>query len=97
MVIFGAGTAGIGIADQIRGAMVREGLSPEGAIGRFWCVDRHGLITSDMTEHVGEYQAMYARPAGWKGAAPGTGWSCPETLLARVDAAHRARPPAGFA
>lgn len=64
VVIFGAGTAGIGIADQIRSALVREGLSQEDAIDRFWCVDRHGLITSDMTERLGEYQAMYARPAG---------------------------------
>jgi malate dehydrogenase (oxaloacetate-decarboxylating) len=64
VVIFGAGTAGIGIADQIRGAMVREGLSQEDAIDRFWCVDRHGLITTDMTKALAEYQAMYARPAG---------------------------------
>src|SRR5450755_670187 len=39
IVIFGAGTAGIGIADQIRGAMMREGLSRKDAVGRFWCVD----------------------------------------------------------
>src|SRR5690349_2067915 len=64
VVIFGAGTAGIGIADQIRGAMVREGLSQEDALDRFWCVDRHGLIISGMTEDLADYQAIYARPAG---------------------------------
>src|SRR5579864_3712204 len=48
VVIFGAGTAGIGIADQICDAMVREGLSKEDATRRFWCVDRQGLLTSDM-------------------------------------------------
>ncbi len=43
VVIFGAGTAGMGIADQIRDAMVREGLSKEDAASRFWCVDRPGF------------------------------------------------------
>ena len=43
VVIFGAGTAGIGVADQIREAMVREGLSEEEAARCFWCVDRQGL------------------------------------------------------
>src|SRR3954454_12179305 len=46
VVILGAGTAGIGIADQISDAMVREGLSKDEAVRRFWCVDRHGLLTS---------------------------------------------------
>jgi malate dehydrogenase (oxaloacetate-decarboxylating) len=89
MVIFGAGTAGIGIADQIRGAMVREGLSPEAAIDRFWCVDRHGLITSDMKEHLGEYQSMYARPAAecksWRHGRNGDGIGLAEVV-------HRVNP-----
>jgi malate dehydrogenase (oxaloacetate-decarboxylating) len=70
VVIFGAGTAGIGVADQIRDAMVREGLSKQEAATRFWCVDRQGLITSDMLDQLSDYQAAYARPAGeskaWK-------------------------------
>ena len=48
VVIFGAGTAGIGVADQMRDAMVREGLSRDDAARRFWCVDRQGLLTADM-------------------------------------------------
>src|SRR5437868_7165515 len=44
VVIFGAGTAGIGVADQLRHTMVREGLGQEEAVRRFWCVDRHGLV-----------------------------------------------------
>ena len=78
IVIFGAGTAGIGIADQIRDAMVREGLSKADAASRFWCVDRQGLLTSDMSQRLGEYQAPYVRPAAeskaWKrddGSGPG--------------------------
>jgi len=64
VVIFGAGTAGVGVADQMRDAMVREGLSKEEAARRFWCVDRQGLLTADLDGQLGEHQAAYARPAG---------------------------------
>ncbi len=63
VVIFGAGTAGIGIADQIRDAMVREGLSNEEATAHFWCVDRAGLLTTEMAGQLHDYQVTYARPA----------------------------------
>ena len=70
VVIFGAGTAGLGIADQIRDAMMREGLSQEDASARFWLVDTSGLLTDDMGERLRDYQAPYARPAAevkrWK-------------------------------
>ncbi|MCR6875813.1 hypothetical protein NHG41_32850 [Bacillus thuringiensis] len=38
VVVFGAGTAGIGIADQVRDAMVRVGVSEEESYKRFWCI-----------------------------------------------------------
>lgn len=70
VVIFGAGTAGIGVADQIRDAMVREGLTREDASRQFWCVDRQGLLTRDMEADLRQDQAVYARPAAetrsWK-------------------------------
>jgi malate dehydrogenase (oxaloacetate-decarboxylating) len=63
VVIFGAGVAGIGIADRIRDAMVREGLSKQDAIARIWCVDRAGLLREEMTgAEPDAYQAQYARP-----------------------------------
>jgi malate dehydrogenase (oxaloacetate-decarboxylating) len=62
VVIVGAGTAGLGIADQICDAMMREGLSREDAIARFWLVDAEGLLTDDMGERLRDYQAPYARP-----------------------------------
>jgi malate dehydrogenase (oxaloacetate-decarboxylating) len=84
MVIFGAGTAGIGIADQIRSAMVREGLSERDAARRFWCVDRQGLLTADMTDQLRDYQVPYARPAaeskGWKRGENGNGASLAEVV-----------------
>jgi malate dehydrogenase (oxaloacetate-decarboxylating) len=70
VVIFGAGTAGVGVADQLRDAMVRDGLPQADAAKRFWCVDRQGLLTSAMTGELSEDQIAYARPAaecsGWK-------------------------------
>lgn len=63
VVIFGAGAAGIGIADQLRDAMSREGLSKADATSRFWCVDREGLITTDMVRLLDPHQTAYARPA----------------------------------
>ena len=64
VIIFGAGTAGIGIADLIRDAMVREGLSREQAVSRFWCLGRHGLLVDGMEFGMRDFQLSYARPAG---------------------------------
>jgi malate dehydrogenase (oxaloacetate-decarboxylating) len=64
VVIFGAGVAGIGIADLFRDVMIDEGLSAEDATRRFWCVDVHGLLTAEMDEEaLRDYQAEYARTA----------------------------------
>lgn len=60
VVVFGAGTAGIGIADQVRDAMVRAGLSDEESHNRFWCIDRNGLVTDNM-EDLLDFQIPYAR------------------------------------
>ncbi|PAW43541.1 NAD-dependent malic enzyme [Bacillus thuringiensis] len=60
VVVFGAGTAGIGIADQVRDAMVRAGLSEEESHNRFWCIDRNGLVTDNM-EDLLDFQIPYAR------------------------------------
>ena len=60
VVVFGAGTAGIGIADQVRDAMVRLGLSNEEANRRFWCIDRNGLLTDNMDDLL-DFQRPYAR------------------------------------
>jgi malate dehydrogenase (oxaloacetate-decarboxylating) len=84
VVIFGAGTAGVGVADQIRDAMVREGISKEDAARRFWCVDRQGLLTTDMAGQLRDYQVTYARPPaesrGWKHDGDGTGVSLAEVV-----------------
>ena len=63
IVILGPGTAGVGIADFLREAMVRDGLSAEEAARRIWLVGRHGLLTEDMGDDLRDFQVPYARPA----------------------------------
>lgn len=62
IVLFGSGTAGIGVADQICQGLIREGLSEEDARRRFWCIDRQGLLLDNMT-NLQDFQKPYARPA----------------------------------
>jgi malate dehydrogenase (oxaloacetate-decarboxylating) len=59
-VIVGAGTAGIGIAEQLHRALLREGLKDEEAASRFYLVDRYGLIHED-DQHVDDNQRKFAR------------------------------------
>lgn len=44
IVVFGAGSAGTGISDQIVDAMIASGLTKEQAYQRFWLIDRQGLL-----------------------------------------------------
>jgi malate dehydrogenase (oxaloacetate-decarboxylating) len=62
LVVFGAGTAGTGMADQISAAMVSDGLTADEAKARVWLVDKHGLVVDDQ-DGLPDYQAAYARPA----------------------------------
>ncbi|NMO50674.1 NAD-dependent malic enzyme [Actinoplanes sp. TBRC 11911] len=67
LLVFGAGTAGVGIADQIHDAMVRDGASTEQARSQIWLVDKQGLLTSDMS-NLRDFQQPYARdPAELRG------------------------------
>jgi malate dehydrogenase (oxaloacetate-decarboxylating) len=74
VVIHGAGTAGLGIADMLRDVMVREGLPAEEAARRFYPLGRNGLLT-DETQGMYDFQLPYARPAGevagWAGGGDG--------------------------
>ena len=64
IVIHGAGTAGLGIADMMRDVMISEGLSPEEATGRFYAVDREGLLGANGTGPRHDFQVRYARSPG---------------------------------
>lgn len=58
IVIFGAGTAGIGIADEIVAALVHSGLKKEEAYQHFWCIDKDGLLIDD--QEMIDFQRPYA-------------------------------------
>jgi malate dehydrogenase (oxaloacetate-decarboxylating) len=74
VVIHGAGTAGLGIADMLRDQMIREGLPEHEATARFWALDRQGLLTDDQADRLRDFQVPYARPAseveGWARRGP---------------------------
>ena len=59
VVIYGAGTAGLGIADMMRDQMVREGLSPEEATRRFYPLGRRGM-----------HRRRPDRPTCWTSSSP---------------------------
>jgi malate dehydrogenase (oxaloacetate-decarboxylating) len=60
IVIFGMGTAGTGIADQLTAAMVADGVPEAEAVRRLWAVDRQGLLMRDTTG-ITDSQRRYAR------------------------------------
>lgn len=62
IVMFGAGTAGVGIADQLYDALLRQGLSAQEAAARFYLIDKQGLLTEDMLDLL-PFQKKYARSA----------------------------------
>lgn len=59
VVIMGAGTAGVGIAEQIMGAMMREGLSEKEARAKLWLIDKNGLLMKDAAPL--PFQTPYAK------------------------------------
>ncbi len=65
IIIYGGGTAGIGIADQFCAVMQREGLTIETARKNIWLIGRHGLLMQDSV-HLTALQIPYARSVSEK-------------------------------
>jgi malate dehydrogenase (oxaloacetate-decarboxylating) len=59
-VVFGAGSAGTGIADQIVDALIRQGMQEKDAYDKFWLIDRQGLVLDSDTS-LTEAQKPYAK------------------------------------
>ena len=79
VVIYGGGTAGIGIADLLRDTLIREGVAPDDAMGRFYGLGSRGLFVGDQPT-LRDFQKPYARTRaeveGWDltgGTARGIG------------------------
>jgi malate dehydrogenase (oxaloacetate-decarboxylating) len=86
LLVFGAGTAGVGIADQLHDAMVRAGATEEQATAQVWLVDKQGLLTSDMPG-LRDYQQPYARnPEEVKG------WAAAGGAISLLDAVRHVHP-----
>jgi malate dehydrogenase (oxaloacetate-decarboxylating) len=71
IVMLGAGSAGIGVADGLRAAMKGEGLTEDEARSRFWVIDKNGLLQSGRKDLTSE-QSVYAQPEGRVSAWPRT-------------------------
>jgi len=70
VVVFGAGTAGLGIADQIRDAMVADGATVKQANARIWPIDKQGLLFDDMDD-LRDFQKPYAKNRAQLGVGAG--------------------------
>jgi malate dehydrogenase (oxaloacetate-decarboxylating) len=71
IVMLGAGSAGIGVADGLRAAMKGEGLTEDETHSRFWVIDKNGLLHSGRKDLTSE-QVVYAQPEGRVSAWPRT-------------------------
>jgi malate dehydrogenase (oxaloacetate-decarboxylating) len=80
VIVFGPGTAGVGIADFLCEAMVRDGLTPQEARRRFWLVGMPGLLTDGMGSELRDFQVPYARPAAEVAA-----WHLPDHQVGLAD------------
>lgn len=68
VLVYGAGSAGLGIADQIVNHMVTHGMSLEEARGQIYLMDIRGLIVKSLEETSTEQQHVFAKDdEDWEG------------------------------
>ncbi|KJR88975.1 malate dehydrogenase (oxaloacetate-decarboxylating) [Sporothrix schenckii 1099-18] len=67
MVVFGAGSAGVGIADQVCDAIAsKKKISRAEAAKQIWLIDKPGLLTTEMAEQkkLSKAQQLFAKDGG---------------------------------
>ncbi|CCD27378.1 malate dehydrogenase (oxaloacetate-decarboxylating) NDAI_0K01870 [Naumovozyma dairenensis CBS 421] len=68
VLVYGAGSAGLGIADQVVSHMVNHGLTLEEARSKIYLMNRNGLIMKSHAEKCTPQQNVYAKPdEDWAG------------------------------
>ena len=92
VVMLGAGSAGIGVCEQIVRSMVADGLSEAEARARIYVVDVRGLLTGDRTD-LSPAQRRLAQPAGRVPAGVPAGGAGQLRRCGRGGPAHRADRP----
>jgi malate dehydrogenase (oxaloacetate-decarboxylating) len=89
VVLLGAGSAGTGISDLIRAALMRDGLADEEARSRLWLVSSRGLVHAGLAG-LSSWQQRYAQPsqrvADWRRDPAGN--------IPLVEVVERVRPTA---
>ena len=89
VLIFGAGTAGCGIAERLLRLLQGEGLSEVEALERLWLSDRHGLVHAGRTNlrpMVQPFAAGAERLAAWPQLAAASSAEGGPGLLALIEA-----------
>jgi malate dehydrogenase (oxaloacetate-decarboxylating) len=84
VVMLGAGSAGVGVCEQIVRSMVADGLSEQDARARIFLVDVNGLLTTDRPDLDPAQHRLAQPPAAAPSREPGR----PAGLTDVIDAAH---------
>lgn len=86
VVIFGAGTAGCGIADRVAEWMVKDGLKPHETRLRFWLMDSQGLVIEDR-KNLDYFKSPYARSRDEI-----QGWDVEDGPISLLDVVRNVKP-----
>jgi malate dehydrogenase (oxaloacetate-decarboxylating)(NADP+) len=61
ILFFGAGSAGVGVAVQLKSFFTRQGISDDEARERIWLCDSKGLVTKDRGDKLPAHKVHFAR------------------------------------